>query len=154
VRRRGVRLTLAERGRAVDTHRGTAVSFAFLESTGSIVGRHHPCATHLVVDVLTPFRCLRTVLASTEAELRIGHEVRPLVELLELPESRGENKSTDGVTDTSCSVGVELTSLITLGNVEGSQITSTGDLNKVGGLDEMGAVDGTVGNQTRSIALF
>ncbi len=73
------------------------VSQAALKSTSSIVSRHVPLAAHNIINVLAESRSVWTVLATTEAELAIGHEIGPLMELVQSTKSAREDQSTDRV---------------------------------------------------------
>jgi hypothetical protein len=54
-----------------------AITLAILENSWAIVGGHIPFTSHLIIDVLTPFRCIWTWVTAPKAELRGGHEVLP-----------------------------------------------------------------------------
>lgn len=152
--RRGHRVTLVEGRCTVYAHRLTSVTQAALEDTRAVVTRHVPFTTHHVVDVLAQCRCLGSVLASTETEFRVGHKVRPLMKLSKLSECAGEDKTANRVAIAICTVGIEFTSCITLGNIDLSEITNAGDLHIVRGLDEVCALDSAVRNKTSSITIL
>jgi len=86
MRGRSVSIALVECRASIDTHWLSTVTNALLEGTGIIVCGHVPLATLEVINVLTPLWRFRSWLASTETVFSRGHEVRPLVYLLELPE--------------------------------------------------------------------
>lgn len=152
--RRGHRVTLVEGRCTVHTHRLTSVTQAALEDTRAVITRHVPFTTHHVVDVLAQCRCLRSVLASTEAEFRVGHEVCPLMQLSKLSECAGEDKTANRVAIAVCTMGIEFSSGITLGNIDLSEITDAGDLHVVRGLDEVCALNSAVRNETSSITIL
>jgi len=101
-------ISLVESGRSVDTHRIAGVSLAVFENTRTIVAWHIPTTTHDIVNVLAQLRSFRALPASPEAELGCGHEVRPLMQLLQLTiiECAGEDQATDGVAVSSGAVRI------------------------------------------------
>ena len=66
----------------------------------------------------------------------------------------GGNVTTDGVAITGCTVRVELTTLVALGDVELGEVTCTLNLPVQGSLDKVGRGDGTVGNDTGIVTGF
>ena len=52
----------------------SAITITHIEA-GIIVAWHVPLATHLIVDVLAECRSISSILATTEAKLRIRHEI-------------------------------------------------------------------------------
>lgn len=79
---------------------------------------------------------------------------RPLVDLLQLSERRGEHQSADGITETSSPMRVQLAAFIALGDVHARQIADAGDLHEIRGLDEGGAVDTAIGDETRAVTIL
>ena len=64
------------------------IPLAALEHARVVVAGHVPHAAHDVVDVLAVLGRAGPVLARADAELVRGHEVRPLVRLLEVAAER------------------------------------------------------------------
>ena len=151
---RSHRVALVEGRGTIYTHRLTRVSQAAFEDACAVVAGHIPLASHHVVYMLTKSGCVGAILASTEAEFRIRHEVRPLMKLLEFAECAGENESTDRVAVAVCSVGVEFSSSISLRNVDLRKVANTGDLYIVRSLNEVRALDSTVRNETSTITIL
>lgn len=144
---------LVEGAGTVDTHRDGVVAFALFICVGGVVGGHVPFATHKVVNVVAQFLGSGTF-AGTDAELGVGHEVGPFVVLHGVAERVAVQQSTNGVTFTVRSTVIKFTSLITLVDVNLGKVTYAGDLDIVGCLDEMNALEGTVGDNAGSTSGF
>lgn len=111
IRRRSI--TLVERRGTIDTHRQSAVTLTRLEHTRAVVGGHVPCASHHVVDVLTPCgRHAPSGIASPKTKLVGGHEVCPLEHLFKLPKSCREHQATNRITIPVGTMRVELSTRI------------------------------------------
>jgi len=119
MRCRSCGVALVESGATIDTHRLPRIPQAVLECTSGVVTGHVPVATHDVVNVIAKGGALRGFLASTDAELGGGHEVRPLMQLLQLAivEDARKDQATDGITVSSCTVRIELATCITGGDI-------------------------------------
>ena len=75
------------------------------------------------------------------------------MDLLELAgKGTGEDEASNGVARARGTVGVELTAFVALLNVELGQVTDTSDLDVGGRLEEVGTLDGTIGNEARAVA--
>lgn len=75
----------------------SGIPLIVLEYASVEVGRHIPQAPERIVDMMTHLRCPQAVLASLDAELCVQYEVRPLVQLLQLPKGLGAHMPTDWV---------------------------------------------------------
>lgn len=154
----GLLLTLSESRLTVDTHKLTRVTFAILKaallelsSVSVEVGTHH------IVDMRGPFVCVRTV-SCTEAELVGAHKVVPFLDLDPLTFFAGyvvaEHKTTLGVSGTVSAVRVELSTVVFTLDVEAGEIADASNLEEVGCLEELNTLNGSVGDQTSSVAGF
>jgi len=154
MRGRGHRITLVEGRTSIDTHRIAGVSQTLFERPSGVVTRHVPITAHHVVNVLAQPRTLRSFFACSDTKLCGGHEVRPLVQLLQLAvvEYTGKDQATDGVTVSSSTVRVELASRIACRDVHGGEVTNTSNLDVIGGLNEVGSFDCTRWNHSSSIS--
>ena len=83
--------------------------------------------------------------ACSDAELIRTHEVGPLVELLPRAKDIAVDETTDGVAVAVGAVVVDLASLVASGDVDLSEVTMAGDLNVLGRLHEVGAMEGPLG---------
>jgi len=123
-----------------------------LENASVVVGGLVPVAAHNIVNVRAPLLSPRTGTASTEAVLVGRHEVLPFGKLLPVSSvGTSEDLSADGVTRAGGAVRVKLSSFVTTGDVNLGEVTSTGDLDKGRGLEEVSAVDGAVGDETGTV---
>lgn len=144
--------TLIPGGTRVDTGPFALCAIALLKDTAVVVGGLVPEATHDIVDVRAPLTVPRTRTAGTEAVLGGRHEVLPFGKLLPVASvSAGEDLATDGVTRASSTVRVELTALVASLDVNLGEITSTGDLDERGSLEEVSAMDGAIRDQTGAV---
>lgn len=158
----------------VDTHRFADITVTRLENASVIVSRHVPGAlderyqgppisedrlqkrgtyTHHVVDMLAVGGSIRAD-ACADAELIRAHEVGPLVELLSSAKDVAVNKTTNGVAVTVCTMVVELASLVAGGDVNLGEVTLAGDLDVLGRLDKVHAVEGALRYQAGSVAVL
>jgi len=138
----GSRLDTLVPGRGtVDTHRFADITVTRLEDAFVIVSRHVPGATHHVVDMLAIGAGFRAD-ACADAELIRAHEVGPLMELLSGAKDVAVNETTDGVAVTVGAMVVELASLVARGDVNLGEVTLAGDLDVLGRLDKVDAVEG------------
>jgi len=148
----GSRLDTLIPGRGtVDTHGFTNIAIARLEDAIAVVSGHVPVATHHVVDVLAVGRSIRAD-ACTDAEIGRAHKVGPLVELLPGAKDVAVNETTDGVAVTIGTMVIEFASLIVLGNVDLGEVALAGDLNVLGGLHEVDALEGALGHHAGAVA--
>jgi hypothetical protein len=86
---------------------------------------------------------------NTETELVERDERHPLlVEDILTGGKVGGDVSTDGVAEVLGSVGVELTTRVTVDNVDAGTVPEAVDLDVGGGLDKVGSGDGAVGDNT------
>lgn len=147
-------LSLVEGGSRVDSGPVSGLSVALVEAVGAVVGRLVPGTAHDVVNVWAPLlSVLLPRVAGTEAELAVANEVLPLVDLLELScVCAGVDETTDGVSTARGSVRVKLSSVIAPLDVELREVSDTGDLDELVRLEEVGTLDGTVGNETCAVA--
>lgn len=137
---------------AVDAGPCAFSAIALLKSTIVVVGRLVPSASHDVVNVRAPLLGVLSN-ASSDAEGVVVHEILPFVNLLELTsECSSKEETSHGVTSTSGTVGVEFTTLVLALDVEVGQFTMSSDLDKGGRLEEVGAVNGSIGNQTSAVS--
>lgn len=88
--------------------------------------------------------------ASTEAELRVGHEVRPLMVLQAISEGVSVHQSTNRVPIPIRAVRVELASIISLRDINLREVPDTSDLDIVGSLHEMDALQRAIRDGTRA----
>lgn len=92
---------------------------------------------------------IRSVLAHPNAKLLCANERAPFVGLDSRASKSGrEDDTTDGVSVTICSVGIELSSCIASRNVDLGQVSNTGNLDKVRGLNEMDSGQGAIRDET------
>lgn len=123
------------------------LALALVESIAVITGLV-PSATHNIVNVLAVQPGVRSVVTDTEAELGVGDETRPLVDLLAI----GVDKRTDGVAESSGAVRVKLATFVTSLNVDLGEVTSTRDLCVLGGRKVVRALDGAGRHHTSTVA--
>jgi hypothetical protein len=91
--------------------------------------------------------------ASLEAESSSTHEVVPFDGLgVAVTPGVGEEESTERVTTLIGTVRVEFTSRVISGDVDELLLDEAGDLDVVGGLHELETSDGTLGDDTGTIA--
>jgi len=145
-------VALEEGGRAVNTHRLTAVADASLECSRGVACGHVPCTSHDIVNVLAVCRGQRTGFAGAEAELVETHKVSPFVNLLEWAKGRREDQASNGVSVAIRAVWIKLTTAISSRDVDFRKVPNPCYLDKVWRLHEMGASDGTIRNETSSVA--
>jgi len=132
-------------GGAVHAHRKIIIALARLEYTSVIVSRHVPEATHDVVNVLAVPGSVGAD-ASAETELGVRDEARPFVVLQGVPESVAKDEAANRVAVTVGSMGIELSSLVLLGDVELGEVALASNLHVIGSLDEMYTLESTIGD--------
>lgn len=155
MRRRRAGVALVERRRAVHAHGLARVALTALKRPGIVVRGHVPRAAHLVVDVLAERGRVGPVLARAEAELRVRHVVRPLVHLHILARERvREHEPADRVAVPVCAVWIELAASVARRDVDLRQVADAGDLDVVGSLHEMRALDRVRWDGTCAIAVL
>jgi len=147
----GRRDTLVPGRGTVDTHGFTDIAIARLEDAIAVVRGHVPIATHHVVDVLAVGRSIHAD-ACTDAEFGRAHKVGPLVELLPGAKDVAVNETTNGVAITVGAMVVEFASLIAFGNVDLGEVALAGDLDVLGGLYEVDALEGALGHHAGTVA--
>jgi len=105
---RGCRIALVESGGPINTHGLARITEAIFKSARIIVTWHVPIATHEIVNVLAQRRGPSSIFTSSETELGRGHEVGPLVHLLQLAivECAGEDETSDGIAVPGGTVGI------------------------------------------------
>lgn len=86
--------------------------------------------------------------ADSETELVVRHERHPLLVEHVLTRHVGRHVSSDRVSEVLGSVGVELSSVITVGDVDLGAVEESLNLDVEGGLDEVGGLDGSVRDQS------
>jgi len=118
--RRSVGVSLMKGRCSIYTHRRPTITDTSLKSARCIVSGHIPRATHDIIDMLAPLRRHRTRITSAETEFGSRHEVRPLMNLLKLPESRRKDKPSDRIAISIRTVRIKLTSRVTGRDVETS----------------------------------
>ena len=99
---------------------------------------------HYIVDVLAVGGGIRAD-ACADAELARAHEVGPLVELLPGAKHIAVNETADGVAVPVGAVVVELAPLVRGGDVDLGEVALAGDLDVLGGLYEVDALEGALG---------
>jgi len=153
--RLGVGLDLTG-GIGVNSRVVLVITSAGLEGTVlGFVGRVEG-ASDTVVDVFTEAGSIGAGrVASLETESVTTHEVVPLDDLLVsglVARPRGGvEKTTKGVTTEISAVGVEFSSVVVGTEVDEPLVDETDDLNVVGGLHELDTLEGTSGDETRSM---
>ena len=146
-------MALVPSGTLVHTWPLTLGSIALIKRSLVIVGRFVPVATHDVVDVRAPLcAVLFRVEASTNAEFVGTDEVLPFVHSLPVATGAREDEATDRVARTRSSVRVELSTFVTARDVDLGEVTDTSHLYERGRLEEMSSLDGSIGNQTSTVA--
>lgn len=112
------------------------------------------CASNSIKDVLAEASSVGTSgVAGLEAESSSTHKVVPFNSLNELSsECVGEEETAEGVTTLVGTVGVQLSSGVIGLDVDEVLGDATSDLNVVGRLHELNAGDGTLGDDTGTIA--
>jgi len=153
VRRRCRVLALEEGRGAVYTHWEVVVSETGFVSPRVVVGRHVPEASQKIVDVVAVPSSILTD-TRTEAEFGIGDERGPFVVLEVVSKRVSKYQSTNGVTVTVGTVGIEFTTRITLGDVNFGKVTHTSHLDIIGRLDEMDTLQGSIRNRPGSPTRF
>jgi hypothetical protein len=161
-------------GGAVYTHRFAGITVAGLKYAIVVVGGHIPMTlydriratqngdihkppekgntyTHNVVDVLTVGGSLRAD-ARTDAVLIRAHEVGPLVELLSGAKDIAVNETTDGVAVAIGAVVVQFASRVTTADVDLGEIALAGDLDILGRLHKVDALDRALWHQAGAVA--
>jgi len=151
VGRWGGRGTLVPGAGTVNTHRKIVIALAILVSTSVVVGGDVPVAAHLVVDVVAELGSITTD-AGTNAELRVGDELGPLVVLHTRAEGVSVNETTSRITAAVSTTVIELTSSIALLDVQLGEIANTSDLNVARSLDEVNTLECAVGDGTSTTA--
>jgi len=99
-------------------------------------------------------RTLSFFFASSNAELGGRHEVRPLMQLLQLAivEYTREDQATDGITVSSCTVRVKLATGITGGDVYRGEVANTRYLDVIRRLNEVSTLDSPCRNDAGSVS--
>lgn len=173
-RRRKYTYLVPGRG-TVDTHRFADITITRLEDAIVVVSRHVPVAlderyqgpsicdnihrsskkrstyTHNVVDMLAVSGSFRAD-ARPDAELPRAHEVGPLVELLSGAKDVAVNETADGVAVAVGAMIVELASVVAGGDVDLGEVTLAGDLDVLGRLHEVDAVERVLGHHAGAVA--
>ena len=90
--------------------------------------------------------------ARPDAELIRTHEVGPLVELLSRAKDITVNETTDGIAVAVGAVVVELASRVASGDFDLSEVTVAGDLDVLGCLHKVGAMEGALGHHAGAVA--
>jgi len=116
-----------ESGAAINTHGLIRIAHAILEGTSVVVPWHIPLASHYVINVIAQSGSSWRILASTEAELTVGHKVRPLVHLCQRAERAREYKTANRISVAVSTVRVEFSSSIARGNIDFREITDACD---------------------------
>jgi len=136
---------------AIDTHGEIVVAETGLEGACIVVGRHIPEATHNVVDVLAILSSVGTC-ACAEAEFSVGDERSPFVVLEAGAKCIPVDETTNRVTVTVSTMGVELASLIAAWDVDVGKLALTSPLDIIGCLDKVNTSESTVGDETTATA--
>jgi len=104
-------VTLIERRGAIDAHRLAAICVAAVEP-GSVVRRHVPFTTHLIVDVLAIARGVLTLrVTNAETEFAWADEIRPFENFFYGPaKGVGEDDTADRVAVSIGAVGIQFSS--------------------------------------------
>lgn len=104
--------------------------------------------------MITQGRTLSFFFASSNAKFGGRHEVRPLMQLLQLAivEYTREDQATDGIAVSSCTVRVKLATGITGGDVDGGEVANAGYLDVIRRLNKMSTLDGPRRNETGSVS--
>jgi hypothetical protein len=139
---------------SVDSGEVLVGALAAEEGSVDVGSRSVVLASNTVKYVLTEMGSVGTGgVASLEAERSSTHEVVPFYSLDELSvEGVGEQETTEGVTTLIGTVGVQLSSGVVGLDVDVLLLDEASDLNVVGRLHELNAGDGTLGDDTGTIA--
>ena len=86
------------------------------------------------------------------AELIRTHEVGPLVELLSRAKDIAVNEAANGIAVAVGAVVVEFASRVASGDFDLGEVTVTGDLDVLGCLHEVGAMEGALGHHAGAVA--
>lgn len=123
--------------------------------TSAVVGGNVPSAAQDIVDVLA-LSTLSLTPASTDAELVPAHEVGPLGDepwlALVLGVGCGVHDTTDRVGQVVCTVRVHLATGISLWDTNVGEVTRTGDLDVVTGLDEVNTSQSAVRDESSTVS--
>ena len=92
--------------------------------------------------------------ARPDAELSRAHEVGPLVELLSGAKDVAVNETADGVAVAVGAVIVELAAVVAGGDVDLGEVTLAGDLDVLGRLHEVDAVEGVRGHHAGAVGVL
>jgi len=141
-------------GISVDTWEVLVVTEAAQEGTIDIGSGGIVLATDTIEDVLAVVGGVSTCgVASLEAEGSSTHEVVPFDGLLvTITPGVGEQEGTERVTTLIGTVRVEFTSRVISSDVDELLLDEAGDLDVVGSLHELETSDGTLGDDTGTIA--
>jgi len=139
---------------SVDTWEVLVVTEAAQEGTIDVGGGGIVLATDTIEDVLAVVGGVSTCgVASLEAEGSSTHEVVPFDGLLvTITPGVGEQEGTERVTTLIGTVRVEFTSRVISSDVDELLLDEAGDLDVVGSLHELETSDGTLGDDTGTIA--
>lgn len=132
-----------------------SIGFTLGERVVSVVSGHDPFTSHLVQGVLTLNGGGNSRVfggTDSETELSVRHVVHPLFVMHIGTRDVGGDITTDGVTKSGSTVGVELSSLITAGNVDLGEITETLDLNVKRSLDVVDSGESTIWDDTSIVS--
>lgn len=136
----------------VESRGEPAVTLAGSE-TIRVIARHIPGASSNVIDVLAVCSGVGTRrLANADAVVLDTHEVGPFVNLLAetmgtvIPDV-GEDEATMRISHTISTMRVKLASSIASRDIDLLKVSSTSDLDVVGGLNEMRRIEGAIGEQ-------
>ncbi len=136
-----------KRRATVDALQHSDLSLARLEDIRVVVGGQVPAASHNVVDVLALGSGTLTP-TGTHAELVVRHKVRPLRYEVRLAVSGrvggGVDDTADGVSEIVGAVGVEFSSIVTVGDEDAGKVTNTGHLNIVTSSHKVSTLDRTI----------
>lgn len=138
---------------AVYAHGKVIVRVAVLENTGIVVSGHVPVTSHRVVDMVAVHGGLRTD-AGTEAELVFRDEACPLVVLSTRTKGVAVDESTDWVSIAISTAVIQLSTGITLANVDLREIANTSDLHVVMSLHKVHASECAVRDDASASARF
>jgi hypothetical protein len=144
----------------VDTDGGHVITIADLEDTLLCVVGCVVCAPETVIDVLAEsLLILASGVTDFHAEAVTTHEVCPindlLVRVIVTPvagERVGVHETAKRVTAQISTVGIQLASVVISRDVYLSLVNETGDLDVVGGLDELYTLKSTGGDETSTVS--
>lgn len=145
---------------SVDTDGGHVVTIADLENTLLCVVGCVVCAPKTVIDVLAEgLLVLAGGIAGFYTETVATHEICPVNNLLVrvvvttvAGERVGVHETAKRVTAQIGTVRVQLASVIISSNVDLGLVNKTGNLDVVGGLDELYALESTGGDETSTVS--